>query len=56
MPKVMIEGMKMPKSCKECEFLNVSARYVTCVARKGDLITNDVSERPAECPLQEVKE
>lgn len=48
--------MEMPKSCSECEFLNVSARYVTCVARKGDLVTNKVTERPPECPLQEVKE
>lgn len=53
---VKIVGMEMPKSCRECEFLNVSARYATCVARKGDFVTNKVTERPQDCPLQEVKE
>lgn len=53
---IKIVGMEMPKSCSHCEFLNISARYVTCVARKGELVTNNVSERPQDCPLQPVEE
>lgn len=24
--------MDMPRNCSECEFLNISCRYITCVA------------------------
>lgn len=55
MPKVMIE-MEMPKSCQECDFLNVTARYITCVANKGQRIYFRSNKKDNLCPLQEVKE
>ena len=48
--------MDMPRNCSECEFLNISYRYITCVASKGEQINVNVVIRQSWCPLQEVKE
>ena len=48
--------MELPKSCQECDFLNITARYITCVANKGQRICFKPNKRDNWCPLQEVKE
>ena len=58
MPKVMI-NMEMPKSCYYCDFLvhmrdfDATNEYPYCPYLANEV---DISKRPPECPLQEVKE
>ena len=57
MPKVMIDGMEMPKNCAECRFciyIN-SGTSLHCEAKQKE-IPFKIDARSIECPLQEVKE
>ena len=57
MPKVMIDGMEMPKSCDKCRFVWPKRYDVCCLADKEHkIIKQKEIDRPYWCPLQEVKE
>ena len=56
---IIIKGMDMPKSCRECPFVMVSTQWVypyaiTCVASPRREITNTLS-RQSWCPLEEAE-
>lgn len=57
MPKVMIEGMEMPKSCMYCQFcfaIKEPVPHYWCTAGQHEV--NGKRKRYKRCPLQEVKE
>lgn len=63
MPKVMIEGMEMPKSCTYCRFaISKDGDFWFCVAEHPPFMIPfkeeraKLNNRPSWCPLQEVKE
>lgn len=56
---VIIKGIKMPTSCRECPFVMVSMRWeepyaITCVVTPRREITNTLF-RQSWCPLEEVE-
>lgn len=55
---VIVKGMDMPKSCRECPFVMVSTQWtypyaITCVASPRREITSTLS-RQSWCPLVEL--
>ena len=65
MPKVMIEGMEMPKSCWGCKFSQIDVIRNTSMCLLRAITSRDHWEAPsiiekgkkdAYCPLQEVKD
>lgn len=64
MPKVMIDGMEMPKSCGWCRFYTEDESEISyCIAKSSErwIIPfreeRDLAEnRPSWCPLKPVKE
>lgn len=56
---VIIENMEMPKCCNECPFLYDGG---SCIINSDisddalEVILREMTTRPSECPLQEVKE
>lgn len=64
MPKVMIEGMEMPKSCIDCNLCAWVENENSFVCQPTQAYLGDIEEdnnmyakyRHKHCPLQEVKE
>ena len=55
---VYIEGMEMPKTCRDCEYCWARKDMKSCDAKYGLPISNDRwgIERASFCPLTEVPE
>lgn len=59
MPKVMIDGMEMPRSCQGCPLtFNYGSNAFCCLTltKVFDTSMLPIMERQKNCPLQEVKE
>lgn len=57
MPKIMIEGMEMPKSCLDCRFCIFQMDLaIYCSAINKCVLEIYDNERHPNCPLKEVNE
>lgn len=57
MPKIMIKGMKMPKSCRKCPFTAyIQPEDYRCVITDQNVFFVKKDERDLICPLCEVNE
>ena len=57
MSKIMIKGIKMPKSCRKCLFTAyIQPEDYRCIITDRNIFFVKKDERDLICPLQEVKE